>query len=179
MSSISAPASACIPLTDPRYAEIVSFLYHEAELIDNAHFEEWLGLLTEDIEYRMPARLNVRKRDDPGFSKTTDIFADNLASLTVRIHRLRTSFAWSEDPPSRTRHLITNIRVGETESDTEFTVLSNFLLYRTRAEQTTADLFAGERRDRLRLTGGAWRLARRLILLDQTIVNARHLSIIF
>jgi ethylbenzene dioxygenase beta subunit len=176
---IKTPAARMVHLADPRYAEIVEHLYYEAELLDTTQFEVWLGLLTEDLEYRMPARLNVRDRTNPGFSATTDIFADNLASLTVRIHRLRTNFAWSEDPPSRTRHLITNVRVQETETPLELSVRSNFLLYRTRAEQTEPDLFAGERQDTFRSVEGAWRLARRLILLDQTIVNARHLSIIF
>lgn len=163
----------------PVYTDVVEFLHDEADLLDSGRFKEWLAQLTEDIEYRMPARLTSRKRDEPGFSDTTDIFADNLASLKVRIARLGTSFAWAEDPPSRTRHFVTNIRVTETEREDELAVRSSLLLYRSRSDQTTPDLFSGERHDLLRRVDGNLRLARRLILLDQTLVNARHLSVLF
>ena len=43
---------------DPRYSELQEFLFQEAELLDNGHFSEWLELMTEDIHYRMPVRLN-------------------------------------------------------------------------------------------------------------------------
>jgi 3-phenylpropionate/cinnamic acid dioxygenase small subunit len=177
----SAPVARRSPIrsTDERYADALEFLFAEAELLDTGQIDAWLQVLTDDIVYHMPARLSTRRRDDPGFSSQTDIFADNKASLTVRANRLHTSFAWAEDPPSRTRHFVSNVRVYETAGPDEIEVRSSLLLYRTRSDQAQPDLFSGERRDLLRRVAGAWRLARRTILLDQTVVNARHLSVLF
>jgi 3-phenylpropionate/cinnamic acid dioxygenase small subunit len=171
--------SSVVRADSPQYADVLELLFHEAELLDTGRFEDWLDLLTEDAEYRMPARLTTRDRTATGFSDTTNIFSDNLASLRVRVARLGTSFAWAEDPPSRTRHFVTNVRVNRSGHPDELEVRSNLLLYRIRSDQAMPDLFSGERHDLLRLTEGSLRLARRIIYLDQTLVNARHLSILF
>jgi 3-phenylpropionate/cinnamic acid dioxygenase small subunit len=86
--------------------------------------------------------------------------------------------AWAEDPPSRTRHLVTNVQVRRRSASDEFDVTSSFLLYRTRLE-TDLNLFAGRREDMLRKTGEGWRIARRKILLDQNVVLAKNLSVFF
>jgi len=178
-SFVLGPPSSVVRTDSPEYAAVLEFLYLEADLLDSGRFEEWLGLLAEDIVYRMPARLTTRKRDESGFSETTDIFTDNLASLRVRVARFGTNFAWAEDPPSRTRHFITNVRVQRSENVDEVDVRANLLLYRSRADQPVPDLFSAERHDRLRKVSGSFRLACRTIYLDQTVVNARHLSILF
>ena len=161
-----------LPFADPRYGEIVAFLYDEAALLDEGRYDDWLGVLTEDVTYRMPARINGREVSD-----LTDVFLDDLASLRVRVARLGTAFAWAETPPSRTRHLVSNIRVWTTERDDEMDVLSYFLVYRNRSTSPDADIFSGQRRDRLRKVDQNWRLAARLIMLDQAVIGARHLSI--
>jgi 3-phenylpropionate/cinnamic acid dioxygenase small subunit len=162
---------------DPLYGEVVEFLYHEADLLDTGRFEEWLELLADDLNYRLPVRLNRRRGESEDDAPTTEIFSDNLASLRLRVRRLDTGFAWAETPPSRTRHLISNVRVRTTEVANELEVTSYFLVYRSRASETTPDLFSGERQDRLRQTDAGWRLARRTIQLDQAVIGARHLSI--
>jgi 3-phenylpropionate/cinnamic acid dioxygenase small subunit len=162
---------------DPLYGEILEFLHYEAELLDSGRFEEWLALLADDLSYRLPVRLNrVRGQsdDDP---PATEIFSDNKASMVLRVRRLGTGFAWAETPPSRTRHFISNVRVRRTELANELEVASYVLVYRSRASETTPDLFSGERQDRLRHTDDGWRLARRSIQLDQAVIGARHLSI--
>jgi ethylbenzene dioxygenase beta subunit len=170
--------SAALSPADPRYGEIVEFLYEEAALLDAGQFQDWLGLLAEDVTYRMPARLNSRKRGAGDSSQDTEIFHDNLASLRVRVARLDTSFAWAETPPSRTRHLVSNVRVWNTESADEVEAVSYFMVYRNRSTSPQADLFSGQRRDRLRQVSGRWRLAARLITLDQAVVGARHISVL-
>jgi 3-phenylpropionate/trans-cinnamate dioxygenase beta subunit len=72
-----------------------------------------------------------------------------LDSLERRVARLETGLAWSEDPPSRTRHLITNIEVKPAELDSEIRVYANLLVYKNRAE-TEQDFFIGARKDVLR-----------------------------
>jgi 3-phenylpropionate/cinnamic acid dioxygenase small subunit len=168
-----------IDLGDARYAEVLTFLYHEAELLDNGRFEEWLELLAEDLSYRMPVRVNRARDSGPTYSHETEIFADNLASLRLRVRKLGTDFAWAESPPSRTRHLISNVRVHTTDAADELAVFSYLLLYRNRGAQSTADLFSAERQDLLRRVDGGWRLARRTIMLDQAVVGARHISVFF
>ncbi len=164
---------------DPRYCEIQEFLIYEAELLDNGHFSEWLELMTEDIHYRMPVRLNLGRSMRADYTEKTEIFSENLASLRMRVKRLGTDFAWAESPPSRTRHLITNVRVHSTANPLELEVLSYFLVYRNRTNSSTADILSGERQDLMRKVEEKWRLAARTILLDQVVIGSRNLSIFF
>ena len=109
------------------YYEVTNLLHYEAFLLDNRRYEEWLDLLTDDIVYRMPVRVTREVRD--GFDVVDDMayFEESKVSLTTRVKRLRTTSAWAEDPPPRTRHLITNIMIEERMKDDELKVRSNFL----------------------------------------------------
>lgn len=162
---------------EPVYGEVLQFLYGEAELLDTGRFSEWLEILTEDLTYRMPVRVNRSRRSDPDYSHETEIFSDNLASLRLRVAKLGTDYAWTETPISRTRHLVSNVRVKRTGNADELEVSSYMLVYRNRGGQPDADLFSGERQDVLRKVNGQWRLARRTIFLDQAVVGARQLGI--
>lgn len=172
-----AEVNGSISPADPRYAEVLEFLYREAELLDSGGFSEWLDLLTEDVTYRMPLRINRIRRADPDYSDQTEILSENLASLQLRVKRLDTGYAWSETPPSRTRHMVSNVRVRAGETADELLVTSNVLVYRNRSWESEADIFCGERQDVLRRLGGSWRLARRVVFLDQAVLAARDVSI--
>ena len=78
-------------------------------------------------------------------------------------------------PPSRTRHLITNVRIKKV-SGNEVEAHANFLVYRTRME-TDQDLFVGERQDVLRRVDGSFKIAKRTIILDQTVLTAKNISV--
>ena len=162
---------------DPRYAEVLEFLYHEAELLDTGAFEEWLELVTEDAEYRILMPQNQRRHTEHP-AEPIPIFLDNYASLRVRVRRLGTTYAWAEDPPSRTRHHVTNVRIRETAHADELAVRSYFLVYRNRSTLPTADFYSGERQDVLRHTPQGWRLARRVATLDQAVLGARNVSVL-
>jgi 3-phenylpropionate/cinnamic acid dioxygenase small subunit len=84
--------------------------------------------------------------------------------------------AWAEDPPSRTRHLIANIEVEPADAVSELKVYCNFIVYRSRAE-TEQDFYVGARRDILRRVGGALKIARRELALDQNVLLAKNVSI--
>jgi 3-phenylpropionate/cinnamic acid dioxygenase small subunit len=86
--------------------------------------------------------------------------------------------AWGEDPPSRTRHIISNVEVEPGDTASELKVYSNFLVYRTRAE-TEQDLYVGARHDILRRVDGAWKIARRKLLLDQNVLLPKNVSVFF
>jgi 3-phenylpropionate/cinnamic acid dioxygenase small subunit len=163
--------------------EIEQFVYHEAQLLDEREFHDWLELFADDIHYWMPTRYNrLRREMDTEFSGPDEcaFFDEDKDSLSRRITRLDTGMAWAEDPPSRTRHLFTNIRVVPTEAADEFEVHANYLLYRTRLEHDV-EFFVGARSDVLRRVddGVGWRIARRKVILDQSTLNAKNLSMFF
>ena len=173
--------------------EVEQFLYREARLLDDRRFHEWLELLTDDIHYWMGSRSNRYPKsskaiaildpdryveDDLTKADELAILDEDKASLTSRVARLDTGMAWAEDPPSRTRHLITNIEVEQGDAAAEVKVYSNFMVYRSRAE-TEQDFYVGARRDVLRRVAGAWKIAGRKITLDQNVLLAKNVSIFF
>ncbi len=162
--------------------EIQDFLVREARLLDDRAFEEWLELFTDDIVYWMPERTNPWESDDPADSVSKPgelaLFEETKETLRTRVARLATGMAWSEVPPSRTRHLVTNVQVERGETDSELRVRSYFMVYRTQLEHSQ-DVFVGERDDVLRKVGDQWKIARRTIVLDQAVLQSPNLSIFF
>jgi len=159
------------------YEEIVQILYHEAELLDTGQFTRWLEMMTDDFTYRVPIRLTRERGEMPTFSDIIGHFQEDLPSLRLRIDRLKTEFAWAEDPPSRTRHFITNVRCSEGPTSNEVSVRSNLLVWRSRGDDPHSDLLSGERHDVWRHVGGHWKVARRVIYLDQATLGTKNLSI--
>jgi PAH dioxygenase small subunit len=160
------------------YHEIVQFLYHEAELLDAGRFTEWLDLLTDDIAYHMPVRINREKGDHPDASDVMEHFSENRLTLGLRVARLKTDFAWAEDPPSRTRRFVSNVRVSP-GADGETAVRSYLLIYRNRGDTPAVEILSCERRDVLVRAGGGWKVRRRTIIVDQASLGAKNLAIFF
>lgn len=176
--SIQDQAAAPAAVDDSTIRQVTDWLYGEAELLDAGRYREWLDLLTEDLRYVVPVRV-TRERE-----AATDIVAgcahmdDDYDSMEMRVLRLETEYAWAEDPPSRCRHYITNIRVTQGDSEDELVVKTNMLLYRTRGDAPIYDLLSGERSDVLRRSEAGFQLARRTVLLDQTTVMTHNLALI-
>ncbi len=164
--------------------EVEEFLFLEADVLDSRRYEDWLDLLTEDIHYWMPVRRTTTAREvDREFTQPGGVafFDDDFATLKMRVDRMLLGRAWAEDPPSRTRRLITNVRVvtGDGHGEgAEVTVASNFQLYRTRLD-SEEDSWIGCREDVLRRVDGAFRLARRRVFLEQTVILAQNMSSLF
>ncbi len=123
----------------------------------------------------------VRRSSDPSNSRVTgpsDLpvvtyrykphFDDDKEFLAARIERLRSSLAHAEQPPSRMRYFISNVEVLEVNDDGLY-VRCNLLVYQSRLERTEV-MYVGRREDRLRRHGRQWRIARRKVILDQTLV---------
>ena len=166
--------------------EIENFLYREAELLDERRFTEWLDLLTDDLVYFMPIVRNVRF-GDVARARTReglDInwFDEDKWTLSKRVEQLNTGIHWAEEPASRVSHLVTNVQVVDVAPSLDdpraATVKSRFLIYQNRLERETS-LFVGKRLDALRREGGVWKLARREITLDQSVLQAKNLSVFF
>jgi p-cumate 2,3-dioxygenase subunit beta len=109
---------------------IEDFLFAEAALLDEWRLREWLDLLTEDATYEVPAT------DTPdGDPRTTlMLIADDITRIRSRVDQLLGKSAWAENPRSRTRRLISNVRIREVEGD-RIRVTANFVVYRIRFEQ--------------------------------------------
>src|SRR6476661_3373294 len=97
--------------------EIAEFLFSEAELLDERRYEEWLGLLTDDIRYWMPMRRNVKFGEGAReFTReTADIawFDEGKDTLTRRVRQIQTGIHWAEEPQSRIAHLVSNVQLVE------------------------------------------------------------------
>ncbi|MFJ6088449.1 3-phenylpropionate/cinnamic acid dioxygenase subunit beta [Streptomyces sp. NPDC092369] len=168
--------------------EIEQFYYEEADLLDAGRYTDWLDLLADDLDYWMPTRTNRLRRQQAlsvAARGEAAFYDETKESLAWRIRRFDTGMAWAEDPPSRTRHLVTNVVVRhlDPEENTDFTaddllVRSAFLVYRNRLEREE-NVFAGGRTDVLRRTPDGLRVARRTILLDQNILQAKNISTFF
>ncbi|WP_047865316.1 aromatic-ring-hydroxylating dioxygenase subunit beta [Rubrobacter aplysinae] len=159
------------------YWEVYEFLMREAELLDGHHEREWVELCTDDVVYRMPVRETRERGAGEGFNGQMYYFDETRGSLELRVRRLETEYAWAEDPPSRTRHFVTNIRVSSADAEEELAVRSNLLLYRSQGTELHQDLISAERRDVLRRSEEGLRLARREILLDHSVLTTHNLSI--
>ena len=161
--------------------EIEELFYREAELLDERRYEEWLGLLTDDVRYWMPMRRNVPHDGlDREFTREgldVNWFDEGKDTLGRRVKQILTGVHWAEEPPSRICHMISNVRVLGS-APAEVTAGCRFLIYRNRVE-TETDLLVGKREDVLRRVDGGFRIARRKVVLDQSVLLAKNLSFFF
>jgi len=163
-----------------RHFEVERFYYDEAALLDAHRYDEWLALFSDDTRYFMPIRRTRTQREmDKEFTKPGEMafFDETKMLLAGRIAKLKTGRSWAEDPPSRTRHLITNVRIVKDDGHA-LEVQSNFHVYRTRlnSEETS---WIGSRHDVLRRVGESFQIADRKIFLEQTVILSRNLSNFF
>ncbi|ORW32731.1 hypothetical protein AWB91_09575 [Mycobacterium paraense] len=160
--------------------QVEQFYYYEAALLDNYALDKWVELFSDDTHYFMPIRrTRLRRELDQEFTKPGQAayFDDDKATLILRQRKFATGTAWAEDPPSRTRHLISNIRITEDRGQ-DLDVESYFHVYRSRL-RSDVDSWVGRRLDVLRKHDDSFLIARRHILLDQTILLSRNLSTMF
>lgn len=162
--------------------EIEQFYYYEADLLDSHQYDAWLGLFAADVRYRMPSRANRLMRDrgkENSKEGEVSLFDDDITTLGWRVKQLSQLTHWAENPRSRTRHLVSNVRVVPSAAENEFRVHSNFVCYRNRL-QDEVDIWAGERQDLLRGGDGKrFSIAERIVLLDQNVVLSKNLSVFF
>lgn len=161
------------------YNAVLTFMYEEAAVLDQLRFEEWGQLLATDLIYTAPLRHTRWGADNAkSFIRSVQHFHDDYRSIMGRILRLSGKSAWAEDPPSRTRRLVTNVMVSETEKADEFAVVSYLLLTRSRFSHHDVDIISCERHDILRReTDDSFKLARREALLDQSVLGTANLAI--
>lgn len=139
--------------------EVEDFLYAEAALLDEWRLEEWLGLLTEDATYQIPPT-DIRGGDP---ANTLFILADDIVRIRSRVKQLLGKSAWAENPHSRTRRMIGNVRILENDGDS-LSVSANFIVYRIRYE--LVDTFIGRYEYKLVRLDNQLKIRERRAILD-------------
>ncbi len=171
------PSLPSLPFSDIRHLEAHQFLVDEAWLLDAQDYEAWLDTLTDDIRYVMPVRVTTARGADFSDSPGMAHFDEDKYSLSRRVARFATEHAWTEDPPSRLRHFVTNVRTFEGDDDAHLQVQSAELLFRSRGDVSEAALVSCGREDVLRRCGDRWKLARRTIIADESVLRMQNLAV--
>ena len=143
-----------------RREDVEALFYEEAALLDAWRLDDWLGLLTPDARYLVPP--NDVPDGDP--RDTLFTIADDIRRIRGRVKRLKSTEAHAESPRSRTRRLVSNVRIVERAED-ELVAEANFIVYRFRRDERIGE-YVGRYRYRLRATGDGLRIAERRAVLD-------------
>jgi 3-phenylpropionate/cinnamic acid dioxygenase small subunit len=180
-------------LTTPEQQRALErFYFHEARLLDNRQYQQWLALVSQDVAYLLPSRVNAavdnRERGqeqmisvDRELERTDSggcpIREESYVHLMVRVERAYKINSWSENPPARTRRLVGNIELMAVEKG-GLDVFSNFHLYYARPGSDDF-IYSGQRRDRLAPEGNGYRILRREVILDYSSIELPTLGLLF
>lgn len=145
---------------DVRYEDVQNFLFHEAALLDEWRLNEWEALLTDDATYYVPPN----DQPDGDHRNTLFTIADDRERIRQRVIRILDPNCHAESPPSRTRRLITNVRIIGREGD-EITVAANFVCYRFRRHERIRE-YVGSYRYRLIYMAGSFRIKERRVIIE-------------
>ena len=140
--------------------QVEDFLYEEAALLDAWRLDDWLKLLTEDAVYNVPSN----DRPDADSKDTLFIIADDINRIRARVTRLKDKSAHAEYPPSRTRRMISNVRIVE-RNGAALKVEASFMVHRFRRNEGIR-AYVGHYRYQLRVEGGNLKIARREAIID-------------
>jgi p-cumate 2,3-dioxygenase beta subunit len=143
----------------PGRQEVEDLLYKEAALLDDWRLEEWLELLTDDAVYEIPPT-DVPEGDA---RNTLFIIADDAVRIRSRVKQLLGKSAWAESPHSRTRRMISNVRVLGVDGD-RILATANFVVHRMRYE--SVDTYIGRYDYKLLRVGKDLRIKERRAVLD-------------
>lgn len=164
-------------IDDAMAAAVSRFLFAEAGLLDERRFEEWLDLFADDATYEVPLRVTRESQVESELSERGRIFWDSKATLGIRVQRLLSEYAWAEQPPSRTRHFVSNVRVHALDGGA-VAARCNLLVYRNRGDDPSYDLYSADRRDELvPAPGGGFLIRRRWLAVDQSNLTGNSLSV--
>jgi benzoate/toluate 1,2-dioxygenase subunit beta len=147
-------------------SEAEDLLYSEARLLDDLRHQEWLAMLDENATYWIPCN---GEGTDP--NREISLVFDDKHRLTDRIGRLESGLAHAQNPPSKTKRLVSNVQI-ENATDDVATVLSAFILYELRRGKER--VFAGRYEHGLHLVDGTWKIASKKVVLmnnDEVIDN--------
>jgi benzoate/toluate 1,2-dioxygenase beta subunit len=146
--------------------EIEDFLIDEAFLLDGGKTDDWLELFAEDCIYWLPCS----PEDDV---RQTAIVYEDRRGLEDRLWRLTSPTAYSQQPPSRTLHVIGTVRIVAREADA-VVVRSNLMVAEARLGEQR--IFAAQCEHRLRRAGDSWKIQQKKITLLTSDFPIRNLT---
>ncbi len=152
--------------------EFRRLLEREARLLDQLRYDDWLSMYSPECIYWVPS---TPKGGDP--RREIAVMFDDRRRLEDRVYRLRTGFAWSQAPASRTVRLITNVEAFTTASDDARMLRSNFLISEFWGNETR--LLAGWAGHRVVRDGGGWKIQAKQVNLIDCDQSIRNPSIVF
>jgi benzoate/toluate 1,2-dioxygenase subunit beta len=136
---------------------IEQFGYHEARLMDEGHYREWLSLWTDDAIYWVPC-----SEEDSDPTRDVSFIYDNRERLVQRVDRLMSGTVQALDPKPRMRRVVSNIEIGSADGG-DLTVASNFILAHARWDMQ--QIWAGRTLHKIRRDGAALKMAFKKVLL--------------
>jgi 3-phenylpropionate/cinnamic acid dioxygenase small subunit len=181
-----------VATTPEQQRALERFYFREARLLDSRQYQQWLALVSEDVQYQLPARVNVQvdnrergnehmisvERELEGAdSMGCPIREENYIHLMLRVERAFKINSWSENPPARTRRIVGNVELMGLREQ-EYSVWSNFHLYYARPGSASY-LYSGQRRDILLAVDESYRLLRREVILDYADIELPTLGLFF
>lgn len=152
--------------------EIEEVLFDESGLLDDGRLDDWLAMYTEEALYWIPSN-----RDDINPMLHVSLIHDDREGMQERVWSIQSGVHWSQDPRSRTRHVIGNVRILEDRGD-EVVVTSNFALFEIRRAIYGDRHFAGRQEHHLRRVDGSWKIAFRKIELLNNDAPIENLTFI-
>ncbi|WP_295490665.1 3-phenylpropionate/cinnamic acid dioxygenase subunit beta [Sphingorhabdus sp. EL138] len=159
------------------YNALLETLYDEAAALDERRFDDWTAMLDAELIYTAPIRLTrTGPNRDRDVMRTMFHFDEDYGSIMMRTGRLQKS-AWAEDPPSRCRRFVSNVRIGELETAGEYEVVSYLFLERSRGDNPENERLTAERRDVWRDVDGAYKLVKREVIVDQSVLGMSNLAV--
>jgi 3-phenylpropionate/cinnamic acid dioxygenase small subunit len=158
-----------LALTDAEYVAVHMFIVSEAELLDTWDLAAWLELLAPEVSITMPVQTTRWRQDPASKSNGSFHYEDNRITIEMRVKRLlESNTVWSENPLSRTRRFVSNLRVRRA-ADGGLHAWTNLLLNRSRGDREAYETISAERHDQfIRSDVGALQLTAREITIDQT-----------
>lgn len=144
--------------------QVEDFLFQEAALLDEWRLDEWLALFETGATYEVPT--TDRPNEDP--QRSQYYVWDDYELLTARVKRLKSKHAHAENPHSRTRRLVTNVRLAET-SDSSLQVRAAFLIYKIR--DGNVDQFVGRYEHTLSANGEGLKFRKRRAVLELEVLR--------
>lgn len=144
----------------------------EARYLEQDRHEDWLALYAPECVYWVPASLDG---GDP--RREVAVAFDDRRRLEDRVFRLRSAFAWSQQPVSRTSRMVSNVTPFTTDDADVLMVRSNF--HTTEFQDGDFRVYAGWYGHRLRRAGDDWQIVAKQVNLIDCDRNLRNPSITF
>jgi benzoate/toluate 1,2-dioxygenase beta subunit len=154
-----APARSAVPpdVAGSERAPVEQFLMHEARLLDERRFRDWMELFADDGTYWVPAVPDQKSPFDQA-----SLFYDDRDLMRTRVERLEHPRIHVQTPPSRTAHLVGNVLIEAVDAAQGEVVVGSTVImveYRDDAQR----VFAGRQHHRLRRDGASFRIVQKRV----------------